>query len=91
MTDARDDEDDRNANAAGKAIDSFSIEVLGYNRRHPEPGQPSPGSTLRRAELAMADREARKKWLGRILILVASGVVSVFAGIAVPWIIKKLG
>ena len=72
-------------------IRNFSAVILGYDPEHPEPGQPTPGSTLRRAELAMADREARKKWLGRILILVASGVVSVFAGIAVPWIIKKLG
>lgn len=91
MTDDRSAEDDRKASEADKEIDRFSIAVLGYNRRHPEPGQPSPGSTLRRAEEAMASREIRKKRNEKIFYWVLGGAGSAIVAAFSPWIMKKLG
>ena len=91
MTDDRSAEDDRKASEAGKEIDIFSIEVLGYNRRHPEPGQPTPGSTIQWVEARKAKLAARNKALGAGLWWLLAAVGGFLIPAIGPWVMKKLG
>ena len=91
MTDDRSAEDDRKASETGKEIDRFSIDVLGYNRRHPEPGQPSPGSTIRWVEEFRTGRVSRKKILGGGLWWLLAAVAGTLITAIGTWVTKKLG